>query len=52
MKPIIPGPTYAEMRNPLLLPDGLRQAANTAGARMKPTPSTSSILTGRIAGNT
>ena len=30
MKPIIPGPTYAEMRNPLLLPDGLRQAANAA----------------------
>jgi len=30
MKPIVPGPTYAEMRNPLLLPDRLRQAANAA----------------------
>jgi hypothetical protein len=29
-KPIIPGPTYAEMRNPLLLPRSVRQAANDA----------------------
>lgn len=29
-KPIVPGPTYAEMRNPLLLPAALRSAANTA----------------------
>ncbi len=29
-KAIIPGPTYAEMRNPLLLPPALRQAANDA----------------------
>jgi cysteine synthase len=29
-KPIIPGPTYAEMRNPLLLPPSVRQAANDA----------------------
>lgn len=28
--PIIPGPTYAEMRNPLLLPQSLRTAANAA----------------------
>jgi cysteine synthase len=27
---IVPGPTYAEMRNPLLLPTGLRDAANAA----------------------
>ena len=30
MKSIIPGPTYAEMRNPLLLPEKLRAAANQA----------------------
>ncbi|CAN5610858.1 pyridoxal-phosphate dependent enzyme [soil metagenome] len=30
MKSIIPGPTYAEMRNPLLLPATLREAANQA----------------------
>ena len=29
-KPIIPGPTYAEMRNPLLLPPSVRKAANDA----------------------
>lgn len=29
-KPIIPGPTYAEMRNPLLLPANVRTAANAA----------------------
>jgi cysteine synthase len=29
-EPIIPGPTYAEMRNPLLLPASVRQAANEA----------------------
>src|SRR5436190_17218053 len=29
---IIAGPTYAEMRNPYLLPDALRQAANEARA--------------------
>lgn len=29
-KPIVPGPTYAEMRNPLLLPLPLRNAANAA----------------------
>ncbi len=29
---IIPGPTYAEMRNPLLLPTALRNAANAARA--------------------
>ncbi len=29
-RPIVPGPTYAEMRNPLLLPTGLRNAANAA----------------------
>ena len=28
--PIVPGPTYAEMRNPLLLPAGVRAAANAA----------------------
>ena len=28
--PIVPGPTYAEMRNPLLLPPALRAAANQA----------------------
>lgn len=31
-KPIVPGPTYAEMRNPLLLPPTLRTAANAARA--------------------
>ncbi|MFN8494024.1 MAG: pyridoxal-phosphate dependent enzyme [Caldilineaceae bacterium] len=30
MKAIIPGPTYAEMRNPMLLPEALRKAANAA----------------------
>ena len=29
-KPIVPGPTYAEMRNPLLLPPTVRAAANAA----------------------
>lgn len=29
-KAIVPGPTYAEMRNPLLLPAALRSAANLA----------------------
>lgn len=29
-KPIVPGPTYAEMRNPLLLPSTVRTAANAA----------------------
>ncbi len=29
-RPVVPGPTYAEMRNPLLLPTGLRDAANAA----------------------
>ncbi|MGL4650877.1 MAG: PLP-dependent cysteine synthase family protein [Caldilineaceae bacterium] len=29
-RPIVPGPTYAEMRNPLLLPAGLREQANAA----------------------
>ena len=29
-KPIIPGPTYAEMRNPLLLSQSMRDAANAA----------------------
>ena len=29
-KSIIPGPTYAEMRNPLLLPPSVRKAANDA----------------------
>ncbi|MBX3010166.1 MAG: pyridoxal-phosphate dependent enzyme [Caldilineaceae bacterium] len=29
-KAIVPGPTYAEMRNPLLLPASLRSAAQTA----------------------
>lgn len=29
-KPVIPGPTYAEMRNPLLLPPALRSAADAA----------------------
>src|SRR3954468_3929918 len=29
-KPIIPGPTYAEMRKPLLLPPFVRQEANDA----------------------
>ncbi len=29
-KAIVPGPTYGEMRNPLLLPPTLRQAANEA----------------------
>ena len=29
-KPIVPGPTYAEMRNPLLLPPAVREAANAA----------------------
>lgn len=29
-KPIVPGPTYAEMRNPLLLPPAVRAAANAA----------------------
>ena len=29
-KTIIPGPTYAEMRNPLLLPPSVRKAANEA----------------------
>ena len=28
--PLIPGPTYAEMRNPLLLPERLRKQAQTA----------------------
>jgi cysteine synthase len=32
MQSIIPGPTYAEMRNPLLLPEGLRAAALAASA--------------------
>ena len=27
---VIPGPTYAEMRDPLLLPPALRSAANAA----------------------
>ncbi len=31
-RPIIPGPTYAEMRNPLLLPAALRSEANAARA--------------------
>ena len=31
-RPIVPGPTYAEMRNPLLLPAGLRAAADAARA--------------------
>jgi cysteine synthase len=31
-KSIVPGPTYAEMRNPLLLPTALRCAANEARA--------------------
>ncbi len=30
MTPIVPGPTYAELRDPLLLPDGVRQAAEAA----------------------
>lgn len=30
MKPFVAGPTYAEMRNPLLLPEALRQAARSA----------------------
>ena len=29
-RPIVPGPTYAEMRNPLLLPAALRAEANAA----------------------
>lgn len=29
-RPIIPGPTYAEMRNPLLLPPSIRDGANAA----------------------
>ncbi|MBE2240372.1 MAG: pyridoxal-phosphate dependent enzyme [Caldilineaceae bacterium] len=29
-RPIVSGPTYGEMRNPLLLPDALRTAANAA----------------------
>ncbi|MCL4835419.1 MAG: pyridoxal-phosphate dependent enzyme [Caldilineaceae bacterium] len=28
--PLVPGPTYAEMRNPLLLPESLRSQARTA----------------------
>ena len=28
-RPIVPGPTYAEMRDPMLLPDGLRSEAST-----------------------
>lgn len=31
-KPIVPGPTYAEMRNPLLLPPSLREATTNARA--------------------
>lgn len=30
IKPIVPGPTYAEMRNPLLLPSSLREKLTTA----------------------
>ncbi len=30
--PIIPGPTYAEMRNPLLLPQSIRKQALDAAA--------------------
>ncbi|RIK41878.1 MAG: pyridoxal-5'-phosphate-dependent protein subunit beta, partial [Chloroflexi bacterium] len=32
MPPITPGPTYAEMRNPVLLPEELRAAAIAARA--------------------
>ena len=31
-KPIVPGPTYAEMRNPLLLPPSLGEATTNARA--------------------
>lgn len=31
-RPIVPGPTYAEMRNPMLLPAALRARANAARA--------------------
>lgn len=31
-RPIVPGPTYAEMRNPLLLAESLRDTANAARA--------------------
>ena len=31
-KSIVPGPTYAEMRNPLLLSQSMRDAANARAA--------------------